>query len=276
MSITAKAQQLVDRLRELDRCLVAFSGGVDSAVVAKAAVLALGERAVAVTAVSPSLAAGELAGARDVATQIGIRHELIDTRELENPLYVANQFDRCFHCKTELYQSLQPYLQRWPHAVVVNGANLDDLGDYRPGMRAARDFQVVSPLVDCGLSKSDVRDLARLWSLSVADKPATPCLSSRLAYGEEVTHERLRMIDQAEAWLRERGLGDVRVRYHRGDLARLEVQPSEIARLAIDPLRSELTETLERLGFKFITLDLHGRRSGSLNSVVPLEHRVQP
>lgn len=266
-----KAARLLNRMAELQSCLVAYSGGVDSAVVARAAVLALKDRAVAATAISPSLATGEREAAAKLAQDIGIRQIELATREIENPLYVANQGDRCFHCKTELYAQLQPLLKEQSLACIVNGANTDDLGDYRPGLQAARDFHVVSPLAECDLSKHDVRQLARFWQLSVADKPATPCLASRLAYGEEVTPDRLRMIDAAEQLLKSAGLGDVRVRYHRGDLARLEVPLEVLPRLVQEPLRTELLSQLEKLGFKYIALDLHGRRSGSQNLVLQIE-----
>ena len=190
---------------------VAYSGGVDSAVVAKAAQLALADRAVAVTGTSYSLADGELNAARQLAELIGIRHQVLETREFDNPSYVRNSADRCYHCKTELYTRLDHYLADLDVDVIVNGANADDLGDYRPGMQAANEHKVQSPLADCGLSGSEVRQLAAQWSLPVWDKPATPCLSSRVAYGEEVTPERLAMIDAAERFLREHGLVELRV-----------------------------------------------------------------
>ena len=270
--LNRKRDELLDRLRQLGSCAVAFSGGVDSAVVAFAAHQGLGDRAVAVTAVSPSLASGEREAAQQLAQQIGVRHLEVMTEEMDAEAYRANQFDRCFHCKTELYTQMQSRLSEWGVRYLVNGANLDDLGDYRPGLRAARDFGVCSPLADVGLNKAEVRQLARLWQLPVADKPATPCLSSRIAYGEPVTRERLEQIDQAEAWLRRQGLFDTRVRYHSGDLARLEVQPHDLTRLTCDPLRTQVVQQLLQLGFKFVTLDLQGRRSGSLNTLVPLEH----
>lgn len=269
--LDAKRGLLLQQLRELRGCVVAFSGGVDSAVVAKAAMLALGDRAVAVTAVSPSLASGELQLARQIAQQIGIRHDEIETREMENPAYVLNHFDRCFHCKTELYSLMETDLSRWNASIIVNGANLDDLGDHRPGMRAAGDHRVASPLADCGFTKEDVRRLARDWDLPVADKPATPCLSSRIAYGEQVTVARLERIDQAEQWLRSNGFADVRVRLHGGELARLEVNENQLDDVCREPMRSELTREFVALGFKFVTVDLQGRRSGSLNTLVPIE-----
>jgi pyridinium-3,5-biscarboxylic acid mononucleotide sulfurtransferase len=265
-----KCDRLLDTLRDCQSCLVAFSGGVDSAVVAKAAQLALGDRAIAVTATSASLAAGELEQAAALARQIGIRHEVIATGELENTNYTSNAADRCYHCKTELYSQLEPIARGLAIRSIVNGANIDDAGDYRPGMVAAGEHQVRSPLLECGLNKADVRALAALWELPVWDKPASPCLSSRMAYGEEVTTERLAMIDSAEQYLRSLGLRTVRVRYHRGDLARLEVPPAAIARLADEQTRTKLIDELRRLGFKYVTLDLEGFRSGSQNEVLPL------
>jgi uncharacterized protein len=265
-----KRDRLLETLRDCQGCLIAFSGGVDSAVVAMAAHVALGDRAVAVTATSASLAKGELEHAVSLARQIGIRHEVIATGELENSNYARNAGDRCYHCKTELYSQLEPIARRLGLGVIVNGANADDAGDYRPGMVAAREFMVRSPLLDCGFTKTDVRALAALWELPVWDKPASPCLSSRVAYGEEVTPERLAMIDQAEQYLRSLGLRNVRVRYHRGNLARVEVPTEDIACLADEPTRVKLAGELRRLGFKYVTLDLEGFRSGSQNEVLPV------
>jgi uncharacterized protein len=270
--LLAKRERLLELLRSYGRCAVAFSGGVDSAVVAQAAQVALQENALAVTGVSPSLAAGELEAATELAQQIGIRHEVLRTNEFSQPAYVRNAGDRCYHCKTELYTQLEQLRQHvGSDYVLVNGANLDDLGDYRPGMQAAAEHAVRSPLADCGLNKADVRALAAHWNLPVWDKPASPCLSSRVAYGEEVTPERLAMIDQAEQYLRELGLRTVRVRYHRGDLARLEVPAEAIAALCEPATRTALTNKLRALGFRFITLDLEGFRSGSMNTLVMLE-----
>jgi uncharacterized protein len=262
--------RLLDYLRPLDGCVVAYSGGVDSAVVAKAAQLVLGEKALAVTGVSASLASGELENARVVARQIGIRHIELGTTEFGKAEYLQNAPDRCFHCKTELYSQLAAHLDDWGVRTIVNGANRDDLGDYRPGLIAAANYRVLSPLADCGFTKADVRQLAEAWNLPVWDKPASPCLSSRVAYGEAVTPERLAMIDQAESWLRSQGLATCRVRYHRGDLARIEVPASELSRLATEELRISLAAHLRGLGFKFITLDLDGFRSGSLNALVQI------
>lgn len=265
------ADRLVRQIRSYKQCIVAFSGGVDSALVAKAALLALGDNAVAVTAVSPSLASGELEAAATVARQIGIQHRVIETFELSNPLYVRNAADRCFHCKTELYDLLSAMQREFPECIVANGTNTDDQADFRPGLRAAAEHQVRSPLVECGLDKAWVRRLANHWGLSVWDKPAMPCLASRVAYGQEVTPERLQMIDQAEAFLRARGFTQLRVRYHQGDLARVEVPLDELPRLLQEPLRSEWTRHLLQLGFRFVTADMGGFRSGNLNTILPLE-----
>jgi uncharacterized protein len=267
-TIDSKLDKLLDILRGYRSCAVAFSGGVDSAVVAKGAQLALGDGAVAVTAVSPSLGEGELEDARKLAELIGIRHEIIQTDEFADANYSANPTNRCYFCKTELYSRLEQLLPRLGVAVIVNGANLDDAGDWRPGMKAAGEHQVRSPLLECGFTKADVRDLAAQWELPAWDKPASPCLSSRVAYGEQVTPERLRTIDKAEQLLRSLGLRTVRVRYHRGDLARLEVPLDAISQIAEPETRERLTGELKRLGFKYVTLDLEGFRSGSQNDVI--------
>jgi uncharacterized protein len=253
------------------RCAVAFSGGVDSAVVAQAAYLALGDGAVAVTGTSDALAAGELEAARDLANRIGIRHIVISTEEFANPDYVANKADRCYHCKTELYSQLGRMREQLGVSAVVNGANADDLGDYRPGLQAASEHSVQSPLAECGLTKKDVRQLAAIWELPVAEKPATPCLSSRVAYGLHVTPERLARIDQAEQFLRSLGFNELRVRLHADDMARIEVPVSEIAKLCELNARAAIVAQFERLGFKFVTLDLSGFRSGGFTKLVPSE-----
>jgi uncharacterized protein len=250
---------------------VAFSAGVDSTVVAKAAQLALGDAAVAMTGTSASLAEGELDEARRLAEMIGIRHQVIATGELESADYVRNAPDRCYHCKTELYTEMGRFTSQLGVAVLVNGANADDLADYRPGMQAASEHRVESPLAECGITKQEVRQLAAEWELPVWDKPATPCLSSRIAYGQEVTPERLAMIDKAEQYLRELGMPVVRVRYHEGDVARLEVPPDAFARLCSEEVREPLVKCFKALGFRFVSLDLEGFRSGSLNNLVPLD-----
>ncbi|REK19058.1 MAG: ATP-dependent sacrificial sulfur transferase LarE [Planctomycetota bacterium] len=275
-SFDDKRDKLLELIRGYGSCAVAFSGGIDSTVVAKAAQLALGERAVAVTGTSASLAAGELDEARELAALIGIRHQVIATDEFANPSYVQNAPDRCYHCKTELYEQIENLAERLDVAVIVNGANVDDLGDYRPGMRAAGEHQVASPLAECGLTKADVRALAQAWQLPTWDKPAAPCLSSRVAYGEEVTPERLAMIDAAERFLREQGLRSVRVRYHKGDVARLEVPTEALQPLGEPATREQLVAQLKQLGFKYVTLDLEGFRSGSLNALVGITPLAKP
>jgi pyridinium-3,5-biscarboxylic acid mononucleotide sulfurtransferase len=264
-------EKLVETLRGYGRVAVAFSGGIDSTVVAQAAYEALGDAAIAVTAVSESLAAGELEEAQELAQKIGIRHRVIRTEEFADPNYRRNDSDRCYFCKSELYGRLSGMLGELGVEMVVSGANTDDMGDYRPGLRAASEHGVRHPLQECNLSKADVRALALAWGLPTWDKPATPCLSSRVAYGEDPTPERVRMIDQAEQWLRQRGLRVLRVRYHKGDLARIEVSPDELMRLVELELRGELITAFRALGFKFVTLDLEGFRSGSMNSVIPVE-----
>jgi uncharacterized protein len=272
-ALLAKRDRLLAILGEFPGVAVAFSGGIDSTVVAKAAVMALGERAVAITADSPSVPRRELDEARQLAQLIGIRHIVVSTHEFENPDYRKNDGRRCYHCKTELYSTVQQMLPELGVAAVVSGANLDDLGDYRPGLVAAAEYAVRHPLQEAGFTKADVRALARLWELPTWDKPASPCLSSRLAPGVAATPERTQRVEEAEAYLRSLGLRECRVRYHDGDLARIEVPASEIPRLAAEPLRSELSQRLHALGFKFVTIDLDGFRSGSLNELVPLEVR---
>jgi len=263
-------EQLVQSIASLSSCAVAFSGGVDSAVVAKAAYLALGQRAIALTGVSASLAAGELAIAQRVAQAIGIRHETIATDELQQSGYLANAPNRCWHCKTELYEQMQAYCQQHNYAVLLNGANADDADDFRPGLKAAAEHQVRSPLAECGLNKDAVRKIAQHWDLEVWDKPATPCLSSRVVYGMEITPERLARIDAAEQMLRALGLDTVRVRYHQDDLARLEVALDQLPQLCTPSIRSAVVENLRELGFRYVTIDLEGFRSGSFQQLVPV------
>jgi uncharacterized protein len=265
-----KREALLAWISRLESCAVAFSGGVDSAVVAQAAHLALRDRAIAVTGVSASLASGELELAEQLARQIGIRHEVISTDELAQEAYARNTHDRCFHCKTELYTQVERILPQLGVRVILNGANADDLADYRPGMQAAANFSVRSPLAECGLTKSDVRELAAHWNLPVWDKPATPCLSSRIAYGLEVTPEKLARVDRGELLLRELGLRECRIRYHHGDLARIEVPISAMPRLLDPQVRESLIPNLRGLGFRFIALDLEGFQSGSLNRLLSI------
>ena len=250
---------------------VAYSGGVDSAVVARAVYEACGDLAFAVTAVSPSLASGELENARQIARQIGIRHLVIETHEFSQSGYIQNAGNRCYFCKSELYTQLESLAISEPYDVIVNGANADDVGDHRPGMVAATEHQVRSPLIEVGLTKAEVRELAREWGLPVWDKPASPCLSSRIAYGVEVTPDRVARVDAAEQWLRETlGIRELRVRLEAGDLARIEVPLTEVPRLAAPDIGAAVTSKFKSLGFRYVTLDLEGFRSGSLNAVLPL------
>jgi uncharacterized protein len=264
-----KRDELLRTLANYGSCAVAFSGGVDSAVVAKAAQLALGDAAVLVTGDSAAMADGELQSARELADLIGARHVVVPTDEFANPQYTANGSDRCYHCKTELYERIGDLADRLGVRVIVNGANADDLGDYRPGMQAASEHGVRSPLAECGFTKQEVRELAAEWDLPVADKPATPCLSSRIAYGQEVTPERLAMIDRAEQLLRSLGIRELRVRYHAGDMARIEVPLDQLHDLYEPSIRERIVHELKQLGFKFVTLDLAGFHSGGLNQLIP-------
>jgi uncharacterized protein len=271
VEVSTKRDRLLKLLTSFGSCAVAFSGGLDSTVLAKAAQLALGERAIAVTGVSASLAAGEFEECQDLARQIGIRHEVLQTEEIANPDYRKNTADRCYHCKTELFLKVENLSRRLGVSVVADGSNRDDHGEHRPGLQAARDRRVRSPLAECGFTKPEIRQLAAYWQLPTWDKPATPCLSSRIAYGEQVTPERLAMVDAAERFLREQGFQPLRVRYHKGDMARIEVGPETIARFLDPPFRQAVVERLKAAGFKYVSLDLEGFRSGSLNQLLPAE-----
>ena len=273
--LAARRDLLLEILRGYGRLAVAYSGGVDSAVVAKAAQVALGDSVIAVTAVSESLAKGELEEATELAGRIGIKHRVIRTEEFADPNYLRNTSDRCYFCKSELYGRLEGLKGALNVDTIASGANLDDQGDHRPGMKAAAEHDVRHPLQEAGLTKDHVRQLAKAWGLPTWDKPATPCLSSRIAYGEDVTPEKVRMIDEAEGWLRRQGLRLLRVRYHKGDLARIEVPIEELSRLASPEVRLALIPAFRALGFKFVTLDLEGFRSGSLNTLIPLEGLIK-
>lgn len=295
------ADQLVAQLASIGSCVIAFSGGVDSAVVAAAAIRAYrlrfgsgdppsgpGERGegepIAVTALSPAVPAAQREIAARVAVELGIAHRTIETDEGTREAYIRNDTGRCFHCKQTLYGSLQkiadwtstaanPQVGAPPIAAdvrLVSGTNADDLGDYRPGIEAGRLAGVQTPLADLGIGKRDVRAIAALWGLSVADLPAAPCLASRIAYGVEVTPERLNRIERAESWLGGHGFSPLRVRLHAGELARIEVAEEAIARLVAQPLIGQLRSHFRELGFRAITVDLEGFRSGSLNRLVAL------
>jgi pyridinium-3,5-biscarboxylic acid mononucleotide sulfurtransferase len=267
-------EQLEARIGSLGSCVVAFSGGVDSSLVAALAARALGVRALAVTAVSPALATGELDGARGVAAAIGIRHETITTAELAREGYRANGRDRCYHCKTELYDHLVALAQEEGYATVANGLNLDDLGDYRPGLQAAREHDVRAPLQEAGLIKADVRAISKLLDVPTWDKPAMACLSSRVPYGEAITPEKLRQIDQAEQALRDLGYRQLRVRHH-GQVARIEL-PTDALVSFVTEHAAAATERLKALGFQYVTLDLQGFRSGPMNEVLSAKTLARP
>jgi pyridinium-3,5-biscarboxylic acid mononucleotide sulfurtransferase len=269
--LAVKRDRLLELLQSYGRCAVAFSGGLDSTVLAKAAQLALGDDAIAVTGTSASLAAGELDECRQLARQIGIRHEVLQTDELANPDYQKNTADRCYYCKTELFVQVEKLSRRLNVAVVADGSNRDDHGEHRPGLRAAKEQQVASPLAECGFTKAELRELANYWEIPIWDKPATPCLSSRIAYGEEVTTERLAMIDRAERFLRAQGFQPLRVRYHKGDMARIEVAPEALDRFLSPDFRRQVIEELQSAGFKYVSLDLAGFRSGSMNEILPAD-----
>jgi uncharacterized protein len=269
--LAGKRDALLERVRSFGSVAVAFSGGIDSTVVALAAHLALGAKAVAITADSPSVPRAEIDEARRLAALIGIRHQVMPTNEFDDPDYVRNDGARCYYCKSELYTQLVALLPELGVRYVCSGANLDDQGDYRPGLKAAAEHAVRHPLQEAGFTKADVRALARHWGLPTWDKPASPCLSSRLAPGVEVTPARTARVEAAEAFLREQGLREVRVRLHEGELARIELPLGELPRFVEPALRTALAERFKQLGFKFVTLDLEGFRSGSLNALVSLE-----
>ena len=266
-AVAEKLAKLRARLVDLGSVLVCYSGGVDSAFLLAAAHDALGPRAIGMTAVSPSLAPAEREDAIALAQSIGAEHRLVESSEIEDPDYVKNAPDRCFHCKSELYRIAAAKRAEWDLAAIVNGTNLDDLGDYRPGLEAAKQAGVVSPFVDLAFTKADVRAGAQAMGLPVWDKPAAACLSSRIPYGTSVTRERLTQIGGFEAALKALGFRQVRVRYH-DELARIELDPSDLMRAADPSLRAQIVAEGKRSGFRYVTLDLAGYRTGSHNEVL--------
>jgi len=265
-ALELKLARLEAALAALPSVVVAYSGGVDSAYLASAAHKVLGARMLAVTAVSASLSGFDRSQAEACAAQLALPHEFIETGEVSNPSYRANAPDRCFFCKDELFRKLGDLARARGYAAVAYGVNLDDLGDWRPGAAAARDHGVRTPLVDAQLKKMDIRELARRAGVPVWDRPASPCLASRIAYGVEVTEDRLTAVEKGEEALRALGFVRFRVRHH-GELARIEVAPDELAR-ALEPSMAErFVEALKPLGFTYVTLDLEGYRQGSLNLI---------
>lgn len=278
MSVPAELDKKLTRLREIicahSRLIIAYSGGVDSAFLAFVAHEALGEGMVAVIADSASLARTHLEDALAFAREHGIPIEVVETREFENPAYTRNDSMRCFHCKDELFSMLEQYRQSHGIDAIAYGVNADDQGDFRPGQQAARDHHVLAPLLDAGLTKAEIRELAWEAQLRVWDKPASACLSSRMEYGRTVTPEALKVIERGEDALRRLGFRQFRVRHH-GDIVRIEIAPEEMALALTAKMAREFAAIFKALGFKFVTLDLEGFRSGSMNQVLTAEDLVR-
>jgi uncharacterized protein len=266
---TLKEQQLREIFRTLGSVVVAYSGGVDSSYVAYVANAELGPRAICITGQSASVPSYQQAEIERVVNDFGFTHEVIQTEELDNPSYQANNSDRCYFCKDELYGKLEAIAASRGLEAIVDGSTTDDINDFRPGRQAAKQHAVRSPLIEVGMSKSEVRALSRRVGLPTWDKPASPCLSSRIAYGTTVTIERLNKVDRGEEILREFGFREFRVRHH-DTLVRLEISPAEMDRVLQKEIIEQLAARFRELGFKYVTLDLEGFRSGSMNEVLPI------
>ncbi len=265
-----KLKQLKNIFAEMDRALIAYSGGIDSTLVAKVAYDVLGDRALAVTAISPSLLPEDLEDARIQAADIGINHEEVITNEMANPNYTSNPVNRCYFCKSELHDTLKPLALERGYPYVVDGVNADDLQDYRPGIQAAKERGARSPLAEVGITKLEVRQIAKELGLPWWDKPAQPCLSSRFPYGEEITLAKLQRVGRGERYLRQLGLKNLRVRSV-GDTAKIELPPEEIKPFILTTDLPQLVSTFQEFGFVYVTLDLEGYRSGKLNQVLSPE-----
>ncbi len=270
ITIKEKLKLLQSLFRDMEKALIAYSGGIDSTLVAKVAYDVLHDRALAVTAISPSLLPEDLEDARVQALEIGISHEVVETQEMTNPNYTSNPVNRCYFCKSELHDTLKllAILRGYPY--VVDGVNADDLNDYRPGIQAAKERGARSPLAEVGITKLEVRQLAQELALPWWDKPAQPCLSSRFPYGEEITIQKLQRVGRAERYLRQLGLKTLRVRSE-GDTAKIELPPEEIKEFVLRTDLSILVSAFQELGFIYVTLDLEGFRSGKLNQVLSLQ-----
>ena len=263
-SLRQKEEKLFQNLRSLGRVIVAYSGGTDSAYLAWAAARVLGDDAVAITADSASMPVSHKRDAEDFARRFGLRHEYIKTYEFENPVFSANNPDRCFHCKDELFRCLEKVGQERGIPNIVYGVNVDDLGDYRPGQNAAANHEVKAPLMEAGLRKAEIRELSRLAGLPTWDRPAAACLSSRIPYGTPVTIETVKTVERGEEAVKALGFRHYRVRFH-GDLVRLEIGPEEMAKALTVEMAQEFTSIFKDLGFNYVTLDLQGYRTGSFN-----------
>ncbi len=265
--VLRKQENLLASLRALDSLLVAFSGGADSAYLAWAAHQALGQRALAITALSASFSEHDRRESERFAAAAGIRHEVIRTEEFANPLYVANSADRCYHCKDELFEKMEAFARARGFSAIAYGINADDTHEFRPGHRAAAEHKILAPLLDAGLHKNEIRELSRRAGLSTWDRPAAACLSSRVAYGTAVTPELLARIEAGETFLRELGFRQFRLRVH-GELARIEIASDELGGALNAEIFARISEHLKSLGFQFVTLDLEGYRTGSLNALI--------
>ncbi|MBW4628437.1 MAG: ATP-dependent sacrificial sulfur transferase LarE [Brasilonema octagenarum HA4186-MV1] len=270
MMLTEKLEKLKALFVEMEQALIAYSGGVDSTLVAKVAYDVLGDRALAVTAMSPSLLPEELEDASLQAATIGIRHQIISTHEMENPNYTSNPVNRCYFCKSELHDTLKPLAIELGYPYVVDGVNADDLHDYRPGIQAAKERGARSPLAEIGITKAQVRQISQELGLPWWEKPAQPCLSSRFPYGEEITVAKLQRVGRAEIYLRKLGYQNLRVRSE-GETARIELPPQQIKEFVLKTDLQSIVSAFQEFGFLYVTLDLEGYRSGKLNQVLNRE-----